>query len=208
MALDINDLTYQQLYNTTLARIKAICYNIDSNRLPAELQSGYDEILEKVGDTEHHAKLQYTVKNAVSVVTTATVTQQLQAWLTARGIWANRAQKATPRGVLNYFNCISVFCRAHILVASSELVDTGYPVYVTSGSPEAIDTYKRSLELTENKTMVYVFIANAYMLNSNMKDAINYYRLAMKSTKDNAEITLIYIDILNEFIEGKLKHAA
>ena len=62
---------------------------------------------------------------------------------------------------------------------------------------EAIDTYKRSLELTENKTMVYVFIANAYMLNSNMKDAINYYRLAMKSTKDNAEITLIYIDILN-----------
>ena len=73
---------------------------------------------------------------------------------------------------------------------------------------EAIDTYKRSLELTENKTMVYVFIANAYMLNSNMKDAINYYRLAMKSTKDNAEITLIYIDILNEFIEGKLKHAA
>ena len=73
---------------------------------------------------------------------------------------------------------------------------------------EAIDTYKRSLELTENKTMVYVFIANAYMLNSNMKDAINYYRLAMKSTKDNAEITLIYIDILNEFIEGKIKHAA
>lgn len=141
MALDINDLTYQQLYNTTLARIKALCYNIDSNRLPAELQSGYDEILEKVGDTEHHAKLQYTVKNAVSVVTTATVTQQLQAWLTARGIWANRAQKATPRGVLNYFNCISVFCRAHILVASSELVDTGYPVYVTSGSPEAIDSY-------------------------------------------------------------------
>ena len=41
-----------------------------------------------------------------------------------------------------------------------------------------------------------------------MKDAINYYRLAMKSTKDNAEITLIYIDILNEFIEGKIKHAA
>ena len=61
MALDINDLTYQQLYNTTLARIKAICYNIDSNRLPAELQSGYDEILEKVGDTEHHAKDDYEV---------------------------------------------------------------------------------------------------------------------------------------------------
>ena len=141
MALDINDLTYQQLYNTTLARIKALCYNIDSNRLPEELKSGYDKILEKVGDTEYHAKLQYTVKNAVSVVTTATVTQQLQAWLTARGIWANRAQKATPRGVLNYFNCISVFCRAHILVASSELVDTGYPVYVTSGKPEAIDSY-------------------------------------------------------------------
>ena len=73
---------------------------------------------------------------------------------------------------------------------------------------EAIDTYKRSLELTENKTMVYVFIANAYMLNSDMKSAIEYYRLAMKSTKDNDEITLIDIDILNEFIEGKIKNAA
>ena len=73
---------------------------------------------------------------------------------------------------------------------------------------EAIDVYKKSLELAENKTMVYVFIANAYMLNSDMAHAIEYYRYAIKSSPDNAEIMLIYIDILNEYIEGKIENAA
>ena len=73
---------------------------------------------------------------------------------------------------------------------------------------EAIDIYKRSVMLTDNKAMVYIFIANAYMLDSDMKNAISYYRLAIKEAPNNQEIMLIYIDTLNDFIEGKLGNAA
>ena len=55
--------------------------------------------------------------------------------------------------------------------------------------------------------MAYVFIANSYMLNSDTKKAIKYYRLAIKQSPDNQEIMLIYIDILNEFIEEKYNAA-
>ena len=141
MAFDINDLTYQQLYDTTLSRIQSLCYNIDSNRLPAELQAGFSQQVESVGNTTNHARLTYNARNGLDVVSLSTVRQQLQQYLTDCGVWAKRTQKATPRGVLNYFNCVSVFCRAHILVASSELVSTGYPIYSTSGTTDNPDTY-------------------------------------------------------------------
>ena len=73
---------------------------------------------------------------------------------------------------------------------------------------EAIDIYKKSVELTDNKAMVYIFIANAYMLNSDMKNAIDYYRLAIKEAPLNQEVKLIYIDIMNDYIEGKRGNAA
>ena len=73
---------------------------------------------------------------------------------------------------------------------------------------EAIDIYKRSVNLTDNRAMAYIFIANAYMLDSNMKNAIDYYRLAIKESPNNQEIMLIYIDTLNDFIEGKFENVA
>ena len=73
---------------------------------------------------------------------------------------------------------------------------------------EAIDVYQKSIPLSMDKAMVYIFIANAYMLSSNMNCAIAYYRMAIQEAPDNQEIMLIYIDTLNDYIEGKIRNAA
>ena len=68
---------------------------------------------------------------------------------------------------------------------------------------EAISIYKTVHEITPNDANIVAYIANTYVLMGNYTQAVKYYKKAMKlSPKDN-EIKLIYLDMINSFIEAK-----
>lgn len=145
--MKVTDLTYRQLYDSTLAKIKSMCYNVDSNRLPDELKKpDYSKLMAQKGD----AKVTFTIQNPVLTVTSATIQSQLQSFLTSRGAWVKLDQIVTPRGLLNYFSNIAVFCRSHISVVSSQLITTGYPVYVSTASQPSVSSLSLNEEIVNN----------------------------------------------------------
>ena len=72
---------------------------------------------------------------------------------------------------------------------------------------EAIDLYQRTTKLAKEKLklhVIYIFIANAYMLLEDTHNAILYYRKALREAPENNEIRLIYVEIMNAYIDKKI----
>lgn len=144
--MQITDLTYRTLYNSTVSKIKSMCLNVDSNRLPSELTSGFSRVIAQKGD----AKVTFTIQNPIYVVSSSTVQSDLQSFLSSRGVWTKLDQKVTPRGLLNFFSNVAVFCRSKIAVASSQLVSTGYPVYYSTTGQQSITNVTLNEEVVNN----------------------------------------------------------
>ncbi len=75
---------------------------------------------------------------------------------------------------------------------------------------EAIELYKQAVRLVpmeeaRGRGILYVFIANAYMLLEDINNAINYYRKALKEVPENNEVRLIYVEIMNAYITRKVE---
>lgn len=144
--MKVTDLTYRQLYDSTLSKIKSMCYNIDSNNLPSQLKSGYSAVIAQRGD----ARVWFNIQNPVSTVSSSTVQSDLQSFLTSRGVWTKLDQIVTPRGLLNFFSNVAVFCRSRISVVSSQLVSTGYPVYLSTASQPSVTSLTMDEEIVNN----------------------------------------------------------
>ena len=75
---------------------------------------------------------------------------------------------------------------------------------------EAIELYKQAVRLVpmeeaRGRGILYVFIANAYMLLEDINNAINYYRKALREVPENNEVRLIYVEIMNAYITRKVE---
>ena len=75
---------------------------------------------------------------------------------------------------------------------------------------EAIELYKSAIRLVpaeekRGRSILCVFIANAYMLLEDIHNAIDYYRKALKEAPENNEVRLIYVEIMNAYITRKVQ---
>ena len=68
---------------------------------------------------------------------------------------------------------------------------------------EALDCYKKASEINPNDAKTYTFIGNTYFMLNDLENAIQTYRTALAHNEQAQENKLVYIEILQEYINRK-----
>ena len=68
---------------------------------------------------------------------------------------------------------------------------------------EAMEMYKKALQLSPNNAQTYMLLGNAHYLQSDIEKAISSYRAAIKIEPDNDEHKLVYYQVMDEYIDKK-----
>jgi tetratricopeptide (TPR) repeat protein len=68
---------------------------------------------------------------------------------------------------------------------------------------EAINLYEKASQYSKDKSKPYLFLGNTYGLLKDECMAIEYYRKAIRIAPEDKEITLIYIEVLGDYITKK-----
>ena len=126
-------ITYQTLMNAAITKICALCNNVNNFAgIPSAYKSGYSTSQTKTGSGSRQMTVTLTTSissNAVSEVTSATVTSQLNSFFSDRGISVKASKNITDRGLANFYNNIAAFCYARIWYYSSQMTTTNIIVY-------------------------------------------------------------------------------
>ena len=73
---------------------------------------------------------------------------------------------------------------------------------------EAVEFYKKALELEPADANIYTLLGNTYVMLQDLRSAISCYKQAIDIETDNDEIKLIYIEIVQEFVNNKVNDNA
>jgi tetratricopeptide (TPR) repeat protein len=68
---------------------------------------------------------------------------------------------------------------------------------------EALDCYKKASELQPENAKTYTFIGNTYFMLNDLENAIYTYRSALHLDECSVENKLVYIEIVQEYINRK-----
>ena len=68
---------------------------------------------------------------------------------------------------------------------------------------DAMVLYKEVLKFAPNDALTYMFMGNAHYLKGEIEKAIAAYRAAIKIEPDNDEHKLVYIQVMDEYIDKK-----
>ena len=123
-----NIITYKDLTDYALAKIKAICCNIDTDNIPTVYKSGYSrrvktESFPRIKGTRKNTTCMpaftFTVdivsqSNGISVVPMSTVTSEFNQFLIDRGINNKSDTVVTFKMITNFFNNMASFVGGHI----------------------------------------------------------------------------------------------
>ena len=84
---------------------------------------------------------------------------------------------------------------AYILIAN---------IYVEQSKlKEAVELYEKAAELKPDDAKTYTFIGNTYFMMDNLEKAILTYRKAINIDSNNQENTLVYLDMVQDYIKRK-----
>ena len=61
--------------------------------------------------------------------------------------------------------------------------------------------YKEALKINKLDPSIYVLVANVYYMNNEIERAIQTYRAAVNMRPENDEYKLVFIQVLEDFIE-------
>ena len=70
---------------------------------------------------------------------------------------------------------------------------------------DAMDLYKQALKISPNDAQTYMLLGNAHYLRGEIEKSIASYRAAIKIEPENDEHKLVYIQVLDEYIDKKRK---
>ena len=70
---------------------------------------------------------------------------------------------------------------------------------------EAEAQYKEALKINKLDPSIYVLIANVYYMNNEIERSIYSYRAAVNMRPENDEYKLVFIQVLDDFIEDYRK---
>lgn len=122
--------TYRTLYNQALSSIKSICMNVSNfGALPSHYKPGYTYT-----QSNARAYLKWSISNPVNQVSTDTVDTDFSNLMNTYGITGILDNTVTPRGILNFYTALAVFCTARVCICSSQLNTNKYIVYDNSTS--------------------------------------------------------------------------
>lgn len=126
-------MTYQDMYNTTLASIKSACWNVSNYAgLPAEFKAGYSRSYSYA-----RARLSMSIANPIGEVTASTVDSQFSSFIQNTFVITPSAT-VDQRGMITFFEAVAMFCVAKVKICSS-MYNTGkYIVYDANGSARSI----------------------------------------------------------------------
>ena len=70
---------------------------------------------------------------------------------------------------------------------------------------EAIDTYRKALQVEPNNAETFELLGNAHYLDNDVDQAIQSYRAAIAIAPTNDEYRLIYSQVMEDYIESSRK---
>ena len=70
---------------------------------------------------------------------------------------------------------------------------------------EAEEQYKEALKITQLDPDLYILIANTYYMNNEIERSIYSYKAAVGLSPENDEFKLVYIQVVEDFIEESRK---
>ena len=70
---------------------------------------------------------------------------------------------------------------------------------------EAEEAYKEALKITQLDPDLYILIANTYYMNNEIERSIYSYKAAVGLSPENDEFKLVYIQVVEDFIEESRK---
>ena len=70
---------------------------------------------------------------------------------------------------------------------------------------EAEAQYKEALKINKLDPSIYLLIANVYYMNNEIERSIHSYRAAVNMRPENDEYKLVFIQVLDDFIEEERK---
>ena len=85
------------------------------------------------------------------------------------------------------------------------LMITPYDKTILKDIEKAQENYKKALNLNYKNAVAHMSIGNAHYLQGDIENALVSYRDAIKMAPDNDEYKLVYIQILDEYIDKKEK---
>ena len=70
---------------------------------------------------------------------------------------------------------------------------------------EAEEQYKEALKINKLDPSIYVLIANVYYMSGQIERSIYSYRAAVNMRPENDEYKLVFIQVLDDFVEDYRK---
>ena len=70
---------------------------------------------------------------------------------------------------------------------------------------EAEEQYKKALTINKFDPSLYILIANVYFMNNEVERSLYSYRAAVNMRPENDEYKLVYIQVLEDFIDNYRK---
>ena len=151
--------TYKTLYDDALSRLTSLCKNVsDYANLPAQFKSGYT-YEQRAGSTRMY--MVYTIQNPIAQADATAITNAFQTVMQQCGVYGVLNNEITPKGLLNFYNALSLFCRHHVRICSSQLVSTNYVVFIPG-------TVEYNIKLSEGN----IIQANDILLVNHIVDDI------------------------------------
>jgi hypothetical protein len=172
-------LTYQTLIDSTLSTILSLVQNKDgySSSVPAEVKPGYS-ITTTIGrsgglvnGTPCYFTFTLSADTHLNTVTTETITNEFNQFMTDRGIMAKASSVVTTRGLINFFNNIAAFCSVKLILVTGQNTASKVMFY-----NQVENTYPVTSPTQENELVSATdFNSMLNALNSTINNATKLY---------------------------------
>ena len=67
---------------------------------------------------------------------------------------------------------------------------------------EAIDLYKKALQVEPNNSETFMLLGNAHYLDKDIEQAISSYRASISISPENDEYRLIYSQVVEDYVKS------
>lgn len=127
-------MIFQEVYDTALSKIKSVCVNVSNySRLDSAFKSGYT-----YSQTEVSVRLNVSIINPISQVSTTTVDNEFRSWMQTCGVTNYLNDEVNASGLMNFYLALSSFCTARVKTAAGQMTSNKQVVYYNNGQPIAI----------------------------------------------------------------------
>lgn len=166
-------MTYQELYNSALSRIKSMCLNVSNyGGLNSAFKAGYTR-----NYTTGRATLTARISNPIGQVSSSTVDNEFRNWMTTCGItsYLNKTVEVDSRGLFNFYGALASFATAKIRTIAGTAVTTQQVVYVTGTNPTSITRLPTDGRLMyANDVSTYFNQINSIITNNTKAYVVKY----------------------------------